>query len=722
MMEEVIKVQDQYYIVASAARADERSRVLKQGDTFAVFDRFGDVVPIGLGEEGLYHESTRFLSRMQLRLGAVRPLLLSSTVKETNDLLRVDLTNPDISLEGHLVIPRGTVHIFRVKLLWNGVCYEQLRISNHGLGRIRIAVSFRFDADFADIFEVRGARREQRGERLPDAVEDGSVLLSYRGLDDVVRGARLQFTPPPQELSGQAARFELSLDPQSSESIFLSVSCESDFAPPRVLVFEDAAAAAAAAVPGPREGRCSVFTSNEQFNDWLKRSAADLTMMVTETAHGPYPYAGVPWFSTVFGRDGIITALSVLWAEPRIARGVLSYLAATQADASDPVRDAEPGKVLHETRKGEMAALGEVPFGLYYGSVDATPLFVILAGAYYARTADAAFAQGLWPHVERALRWIDRHGDLDGDGFVEYARLSPKGLVQQGWKDSFDSVVHADGSLAEAPIALCEVQAYVYAARRSAARLATVLGREERAAELEQQAETLRQLFEERFWSDELSTYVLALDGRKQPCRVRASNAGHCLFGGIASEERAARTADTLLAADSFSGWGIRTLAASERRYNPMSYHNGSVWPHDTALTALGFARYGLNDRARELLTGLFDASLFVDLHRMPELFCGFKKRVGEGPTLYPVACAPQSWAAASVFLCLQACLGMEVDASRGQLLFRRPTLPESLKWVRIEGLTVGEASIDLRLDHHPHNVSVDVLRRRGDVEILTVS
>ncbi len=720
-VEDIIKVQDQFYILATSGRIDDRSRVLKEGDAFAIFDHMGDVVPLGLGEQGLFFEGTRFLSRLELRLGQVRPLLLSSTVKATNDLLLADLTNPDVPIEGHLVIPRGTLHVFRGKFLYNGACYERIRIANHGLTPIRVSIGIRYEADFADIFEVRGMRREKRGETLPPVAGDGEVTLRYRGLDRELREARFTFAPAPTEVRPDGARFDLHLGPQQSQTVHMTVACSADRnrAAER-LSFDEALAAAARRLPETRSERCIVDTTNEQFNDWINRSAADLHMMISETPHGPYPYAGVPWFSTPFGRDGIITAFELLWFEPWLARGVLSYLAATQATEVDPARDAEPGKILHETRGGEMAALGEVPFGRYYGSVDATPLFVMLAGAYYQRTGDRAFVASIWPNVARALEWIDTRGDVDGDGFVEYARQSATGLVQQGWKDSHDSVFHADGSLADAPIALCEVQGYVYAARRAAAQIALAIGKTPEARRLVRQAEDLRRQFESQFWSDEIGTYALALDGRKRPCLVRTSNAGHALFTGIASPAHAARVAETLMGPDSFCGWGIRTLASCERRYNPISYHNGSVWPHDNALIAMGLARYGFHDKVLEVLTGLFEASIFVDLHRMPELFCGFKKRPGEGPTLYPVACAPQAWAAGAVFLLIQACLGLAIDTPRRQVAFRRPSLPESLQHVRVRGLRVGDGLLDLRLDRHPHNVGVNVLRRQGDTEIVS--
>ena len=721
-MNRVIQVENQFYILASSTQADERTRVLKQGETFGVFDCYGDIQPSG---QGLYYDGTRFLSHLTLKVGNDRPLLLSSTVREDNGLLAVNLTNPDVSENGQVIVPRGTLHLFRAKFLWNGVCYESLRLQNFGLEPVNLSVAFEFGADFADIFEVRGMERECKGRRLDDVVRKGSVLFAYEGLDGMIRKTWIEYAAPPAlkptKFSRTDVHFTGRLQPQEDAHLFLTISCETGESLSVRSSYEDAYADARSTAEAAKVRSCQIETSNEWFNDWLNRSMADLTMMVTQTEQGPYPYAGVPWYSTPFGRDGIITALEVLWVAPDIAKGVLAFLAATQAKSVVPEQDAQPGKIIHETRRGEMAALKEVPFGQYYGSVDATPLFIMLAGDYYERTGDRAFIDAIWPNLEGALHWIDIYGDMDGDGFVEYQRYSSKGLVNQGWKDSHDSVFHVDGTLAEGPVALCEVQAYVYAAKQKAAELAAVLGHRERAAELLHQAQNLQEQFERAFWCEDISTYALALDGKKRPCTVRTSNAGHALFANIASKDHARRAARTLMEKSSFSGWGIRTLASSEARYNPMAYHNGSIWPHDNALIACGFAEYGFKDAVLNVLTGLFDSSCFVDLHRLPELFCGFHRRVGEGPTLYPVACAPQSWASASVFLLLQACLGLTVRSLQSNVCFSYPILPESLKEVRIKNLEVGKASLDLHLQRHAQNVSINILRRDGDVEVLTV-
>jgi glycogen debranching enzyme len=720
---EVIRIRNEFYIRSSSARVDVRTRVLKQGDMYAVFDRFGDVETFGTGELGLFYQDTRFLSRMTLRLGKDRPLLLSSTVREDNAVLAVDATNPDVWRDSETVVPRGTIHVFRSKILWDKACHERLRIHNYGRVAVDFVLSIEFDADFADIFELRGMHREHRGRRLEPEITDDGLVLAYEGLDKRLRRTRIMFDPKPSRVTKSVVSCQVHLEPGENANYQWAIACEVDgHSHGASESYEKIMHDATAALERTRAQEPQVFAKNEQFNDLLNRSLADLHMMRTETRYGPYPYAGVPWFSTVFGRDGIITALQCLWFDPSLARGVLAYLAANQADAEKPEQDAQPGKVLHEVRNDEMAVMGEVPFRRYYGSIDATPLFVILAGAYYKRTGDRAFVESIWSNVQRALEWIDRYGDADGDGFVEYSRRSKHGLIHQGWKDSQDSVFHSDGTLAEAPIALCEVQGYVYAAKLAASSLALLLGDGTAARKLKDQAENLRRRFEEIFWCEDISTYALALDGSKRPCRVRTSNAGHCLFAGIATEEHAHRVATTLTDETSFSGWGIRTVATCEARYNPMSYHNGSIWPHDNSLIGSGFARYDLKGSAAMVLAGLMDASIFFDLHRLPELFCGFPRRPGESPTLYPVACAPQAWASGAVFLLLEACLGLDVFAPERRLVFSKPFLPQFLPQISIRDLKIGDASVDLLLTRHDEgDVGVNVLRRNGTLDVVVL-
>lgn len=718
-MNDVIQLGSEYYILATSPLADDRTWVLKDGDTFAVLDRNGDIYPLGLGEQGLYHEGTRFLSRLEVWLGTDRPMLLSSTVKEGNELLAVDLTNADVYQKGSLTLSRHTFHVFRSKFLCNGTCYERFRVRNHSVGPLQVALHLKFEADFADIFEVRGIRRKRKGKILEPTVRDTQVTLNYSGVDGIMRKTLLDFSPRPKLLSGSEGFWEAHLDPHQALTFNITARCQSGSSKLSTELYPEAIVKVKKTLKKMQSRSCSIYTTNEQFNDWVNRSSADLYMMLTQKETGPYPYAGVPWFCTPFGRDGILVALECLWVDPEIAKGVLSFLAYTQAETLNPEQDAEPGKILHETRNGEMAATKEIPFALYYGSVDATPLFVILAGAYYERTNDVPFIKRLWPSIEKALKWMDTFGDKDGDGFLEYTRSTPKGLRHQGWKDSEDAVFHADGSLAESPIALCEVQGYAYAARLAAAKLATRLGKPEVAKRLSDQAKKLQEQFEQAFWCDDIGTYAIALDGKKRLCKVRSSNAGQCLLSEIASPERAKMVAKLILTDDFFTGWGIRTIAATESRYNPMSYHNGSVWPHDCALIAYGMRRYGMLEGVEKIFTGLFDASIFVNLHRLPELFCGFARRPSEGPTLYPVACSPQSWAMASVFLLLQACLGLSFDAPQKQISFSHPILPPSIQEIQIKNLTLTESSIDLNLVRHETDVGVNVVRKEGEVETV---
>jgi glycogen debranching enzyme len=708
-----------FYIPATGPATRPR-RTLKHDDTFIVLDSHGDIGASAGGPDGLFHCDTRFLSRLELSLNGMQPLLLGSNVRDDNTFLTIDLTNPDMYVDGHLVLPKDTLHVVRTIFLWRDTAYQRLAIRNHGDRPVDVRLALQFDSDFADLFEVRGLRRQRRGVAGRRVTAPTTTVLNYEGLDGELRRTTLGFDPAPSELGATTASYRISLAPNEARPIFFSVGCGVPEPSPPV-PFLRGLRAAHRNLRAASHGASTVETSNDLFNEVLCRSMSDLCMLMTNTPQGRYPYAGIPWYSTTFGRDGLITALQMLWFDPGVARGVLRRLAAFQATADDPASDAQPGKILHEMRGGEMAALGEIPFGLYYGSVDATPLFVLLAGLYAERTGDDETVAALWPNIEAALAWIDGPGDADGDGFVEYYRATEKGLANQGWKDSYDAIFHADGRLAEGPIALAEVQGYVYCAKHMAARCAERLGHGKQARHLKAQAAELAQRFDASFWCPELGSYAMALDGKKQRCRVRSSNAGQVLFTGIARPERAAEVADLLLRPQFFTGWGIRTLANTEARYNPMSYHNGSVWPHDNALIALGLARYGFTRSVERMFKGLFEAATYMEMRRLPELFCGFQRGRGRGPTLYPVACAPQAWASATPFTLLEASLGLQFDPIANEIRLRNPRLPEFLDEVVLRNLRLREASVDLKVNRHDTEVSVEILRRRGQVQVSVV-
>jgi glycogen debranching enzyme len=710
--------------IASVGPSARLRRTLKHGDTFAVFDSHGDMGASTGGPDGLFDCDTRYLSRLELLIDGMQPLLLGSSVRDDNLTLTADLTNPDIVRAGSAVLRRDTLHLVRTAYLWRGAVHQRIAIGNHGEAPAAFSMVLTFGNDFADLFEVRGQQRARRG-RAEEMVRSASeVAFVYVGLDGATRRTELYFDPPPTGLIASAATYRLQVKAGEVLYFYFCAECHGSRPPRRISFFKGLMAAnrdrrAASRHAGAME------TSNEVLNEALCRAMADLRMLITETPEGYYPYAGIPWYSTTFGRDGLLTALQMLWCDPTIAKGVLRRLAAFQASAFDAAADAQPGKVLHEMRGGEMAALKEVPFGLYYGSVDATPLFVILAGLYVERTGDVSTLRELWPAIEKALGWMDVSGDLDGDGFLEYggggAPGLQHGLRNQGWKDSFDAVFHADGELAEGPIALCEVQGYAYAARRLAAGCARRLGHDAAADHLDRIADDLADRFEEAFWCEEIGLYAIALDGAKRPCRVRSSNAGHLLWTGIARPDRARRVADAMISPEFFSGWGIRTIPKGAPRYNPMSYHNGSIWPHDNALIALGLSRYGFRSHVEKVFEATFAAASYMDLRRLPELYCGFRRRPGAGPTLYPVACSPQAWASGSLFLMIQAALGVEFDPAAGAICFRNPRLPSAFDQAVLRNFTMNGAMVDIALRRSGSHVSLRVLRNTGALQVSMI-
>ncbi|HEY2445542.1 MAG TPA: amylo-alpha-1,6-glucosidase [Rhizomicrobium sp.] len=670
-----------------AAASGTRQFVLKQGDVFLVADIHGDV---GGESDGLFRDDTRALSRLQLFIGGCRPSLLSGAVSQDNVFFTAHLTNHPLSPIGGQSTPEGVIHVERTRFLWDLRLYECVTFTNFSERRAELPFSLHYAADFRDMFEVRGLRRPARGLLLAPSTSDRGVMLGYEGLDRMARSTAIGFSPPPHRLSGDRADFRIALAPGARHELYVEIGTEFAEIPGRKR-FRAAAARARLSMRRVRRQGGSMRSSGRLFDEWMERSRADLALLTTELPTGPFPYAGIPWFSTPFGRDAIITSLQILWLDPSLARGVLAFLAQTQSHESSAFQDSSPGKIMHEARKGEMTTLKEVPFGQYYGAVDTTPLFVILAGAYAERTGDLELIDQLWPALEAATSWIVTEQKIDPDGLVAY-RSTGSGLVNQGWKDSNDSIFHADGSLARGPIAVVEVQGYAFAAFRAMASLCERRRDAESATRWRKRAEALRAGVEAQFWLDELGTYAIARDGEQRLCRVRASNPGHLLYVGLPSRKRARRVIEQLLSPAFNSGWGIRTLAHGEVRYNPMSYHNGSVWPHDVALCAAGLGRYGDRQGVVRLMGEMFEAAVRFDM-RLPELFCGFPRSRGEPPIAYPVACLPQAWSSGAPFMLLQSCLGLRIDGLRGEIHVVRPVLPTGIDNIVLRKLAVGEAT-----------------------------
>jgi glycogen debranching enzyme len=665
--------------------------VLKHGDIFLVTDGHGDILGNG---DGFFRDDTRILSRFRLTIAGVSPSLLSAGVGQDNVLFTSNLTNHPLPPLGGEPVPEGVIHIQRTRLLWDMRLYERLVLTNFAVREAVVPLSLSFEADFRDMFEVRGAQRQNRGRSLASEMTADTVLLQYEGLDGVIRPCSITFSEPPSRLQHNKADFVVELKARGTWEMYVEVG-STGAARPSFGRFRAASAKARFGARATRRQGAAIRTSGRLFNDWIEKSRADLALLTTVLPTGPYPYAGIPWFSTTFGRDAVITAIQMLWLDPSLARGVLAFLGQHQATETSTFHDAAPGKIMHEKRKGEMTALRELPFAQYYGGVDTTPLFVMLAGAYASRTGDMGLIDTLWPALRAAVDWIEQVCDVNPDGFLDYSRGAETGLANQGWKDSHDSVFHADGAQAVGPIALVEVQGYVFAALRAMAELADRRGEAPDATRWRARSEALRATVETRFWLEDIGFYAMALDGEGRPCRVRASNPGHLLFTGLPSAERGARVAAHLLSSDLNSGWGIRTVARGEPNFNPMSYHNGSVWPHDTALCAAGMARYGIRDGVVRLMSGTFEAAVKFGM-RLPELFCGFERAAGEAPVAYPVACLPQAWASGAVFMILQACLGLTIDEERGAIHIDRPRLPAGIDHLTLCGVTIRAIKVDV--------------------------
>ncbi len=699
------------------------SLTLIDGKTFSATNVAGDIYPPASPDVGFFHDDTRFLSHLELRIGGNRTVVLSSSTEKTF-FSQIELTTGNLTLRDSFDLPENTVHIRREQVLASDIFFDRVTLENFNLTAVDLVVEMLFDADFVDVFQVRGVARREHGHYYQPVVREDSIAFYYRGLDNVLRETLIKLAPKPAQVLDCTARWEVGLQPLKSLQIEVSVAAFVEGKSSRARNYNQDHHLQQRRINFAtwESDSTSFHTDNDVFDELMKTCIGDFHALQIPEGEQHIIAAGIPWFATIFGRDSIIAAYQSLLLNPSLAMDTLRVLARYQGKEYNDWRDEEPGKILHEYRDGEMTRHGEMPFSPYYGALDSTPLFLILLSETFNWTGDEELVAELLPHAYTALEWIDKYGDLDGDGFVEFQRRSPKGLVNQAWKDSWDAYLHRDGTVAKPPIAPCEVQGYVYDAKVRMASLLRGFGDAKRAEKLRRDALDLARRFEGAFWLPDRGFYAMALDADKKPLEVVSSNPGHLLFTRIISKERARLVSNRLLRDDMFSGWGWRTMSSEERVFNPLSYHRGSVWPHDNSLIAHGMALNDMRDGALRILTSLYQAAVNFRDYRLPELFCGVRRREYDEPVHYPVSCSPQAWASGAMFLMLASVLGIRASAPRKELNIINPRLPDWLDHLHIRRLRIGRSRVGLDFSRRGDRTFCNVVDVEGDKMLVNVA
>lgn len=692
--------------------------VIKENDLFFLTDTKGNIPENHHYGLGLYTKDTRFLSKLDLRINGEEPILLSSDAAE-NYVAKVLLTNPHMENEEGLILWRESVEIERTRFIYDDVLYETVKVKNYYPKPISFDISVHMDVDFSDMFIVRGFQTGNIGHRTGQTIEGRSLSYHYIGADEVKRSTKVSWDKDAKQVSEQGdITFQFNLDHEVEETFTLMIQPQIGVTGNKEIMARDEAVKQLEnSYTQWNDKITKVQTDYTPLQRLVDRGVGDLRVLLTDLGYGQFPVAGLPWFGVPFGRDSLIAALQMLPFYPEVAKGTLFTMAAKQGKNVDPFRDEQPGKIMHEIRFGELAETGQIPFTPYYGTIDATPLFLVLLTEYVKWTGELGIVQQLQENIDAALNWINQYGDRDGDGFVEYYQEASKGISNQGWKDSGDSIVHRNGDYAEAPIALSEVQGYVYQAKLGIASLFEKLGNDDKAVTLRTEAEQLKAKFEEAFWMNDTKFYAIALDKEKQQVGTITSNPGHVLFSGMLSEERAGAVVETLVSDKMFSGYGIRTMGVGEAGYNPMSYHDGSIWPHDNSMILLGMSKLGYEQEVNVVIDGLIKAADAFEYDRLPELYCGYDKERGQ-PVKYPVACSPQAWAAGTPLVFIQSLLGLFPN-SLEQEIHLSPNLLENMNFLKVEDISIGSGRLSVKVTRSDDNIHVEIEKNTTGYEVF---